>query len=175
MNSIPAKDPLEPAAGNTAAIWNLLKPIVDPEIPVLSIIELGMIRDIQMLESVPEVIFTPTYPGCPAINIILGKIRALCDTHGYRNLKITIVSSPAWTTDWLSEEVTIKLKGCGFAPPNPKQQVCNDKLYAANEAVPCPYCSSWHTHRISEFGSRACTVPYQCGTCQQSFDYFKCH
>jgi len=95
--------------------------------------------------------------------------------YGLKNVKIIQVLSPAWTTDWMSEEGKRKLKEYGIAPPNPKQQVCKDELFAPNEAVQCPHCNSYHTHRISEFGSTACKALYQCDDCKEPFDYFKCH
>jgi len=94
---------------------------------------------------------------------------------GFKNIKITTVLSPAWTTDWMSEKGKQKLKAYGIAPPNPRQQVCNNDLFSPHEAVQCPQCSSYYTHRISEFGSTACKALYQCLECKEPFDYFKCH
>jgi ring-1,2-phenylacetyl-CoA epoxidase subunit PaaD len=94
--------------------------------------------------------------------------------NGFSNIKITPVLSPAWTTDWMTEEGKRKLKEYGIAPPNPKQQACKDELFA-EEAIQCPHCNSYHTHRISEFGSTACKALYQCDDCKEPFDYFKCH
>ncbi len=96
-------------------------------------------------------------------------------SHGYKKVEVIQVLSPAWTTDWMSEEGKKKLKDYGIAPPNPRQQVCNDKLFAADEAVQCPQCNSWHTRRISEFGSTACKSLFACEDCKEPFDYFKCH
>src|SRR5204862_1223918 len=92
-----------------------------------------------------------------------------------KKVKVTQVLSPAWTTEWMSEDGKRKLKEYGIAPPNPKQQVCDQKLFAAAEAVQCPHCNSYHTHRISEVGSTACKALYQCDDCKEPFDYFKCH
>ncbi|HEX4875596.1 MAG TPA: 1,2-phenylacetyl-CoA epoxidase subunit PaaD [Chitinophagaceae bacterium] len=156
-------------------LWDLLKEVKDPEIPVLSIIDLGIVRDIKMSDDEPEIIITPTYTGCPAMDMIAATIKMEMATLGFKNVKVTHVISPAWTTEWMSEEGKTKLKEYGIAPPNPKQQVCNDKLFAADEAVQCPHCESWHTHRISEFGSTACKALYQCKDCMEPFDYFKCH
>ena len=99
----------------------------------------------------------------------------MLSTLGFKKIKITQSLSPAWTTDWMSEEGKRKLRAYGIAPPNPKQQVCNDKLFAADEAVQCPQCDSWHTHRVSEFGSTPCKALYVCDDCKEPFDYFKCH
>jgi ring-1,2-phenylacetyl-CoA epoxidase subunit PaaD len=156
-------------------LYAYLEEIKDPEVPVLSIIDLGIVRDIQINKDGLEVIITPTYTGCPAMDMIAANIRILLSTLGFKKIKITTALSPAWTTDWMSEEGKRKLKEYGIAPPNPKQQVCNNKLFAADEAVQCPQCNSYHTHRISEFGSTACKALYKCDDCKEPFDYFKCH
>ena len=156
-------------------IWSILETVTDPEIPVLTIIDLGIVRDIKINDGEIQVIITPTYTGCPAMDMIAASIRMELATQGFKKIKITHSISPAWTTDWMSEEGKRKLKEYGIAPPNPRQQVCNDKLFAAAEAVQCPHCDSHHTHRISEFGSTACKALYQCDDCKEPFDYFKCH
>lgn len=157
------------------ALFAYLEEIKDPEIPVLSIIDLGIVRDIKMNNDEVEVIITSTYTGCPAMDIIAAAIRIEMATLGFKKIKITQSISPPWTTDWMSEEGKRKLKEYGIAPPNPTQQVCNTKLFAAAEAVQCPRCNSYHTHRISEFGSTACKALYQCDDCKEPFDYFRCH
>jgi ring-1,2-phenylacetyl-CoA epoxidase subunit PaaD len=156
-------------------IWSVLETVTDPEIPVLSITELGILRDIKVNGEEIEVIITPTYTGCPAMDMISMNIKMALLEQGYKKVKITSVLSPAWTTDWMSDEGKRKLKEYGIAPPNPKQQVCDQKLFADAEAVQCPHCNSYHTHRISEFGSTACKALYQCDDCKEPFDYFKCH
>ena len=161
-------------------IWSILSTVVDPEVPVLTILDLGIVRDVKF-SNTPlgdggiEIIITPTYTGCPAMDMIAMNIRLALAEQGYKQVKVTSVLSPAWTTDWMTEAGKEKLKQYGIAPPNPKQQVCNDKLFAADEAVQCPHCNSWHTHRVSEFGSTACKALYQCDDCKEPFDYFKCH
>ncbi len=157
------------------SIYNYLEEIKDPEVPVLSIIDLGIVRDVKMNEDEVEVVITPTYTGCPAMDLITTTIKIELSTLGFKKVKVTQVLSPAWTTEWMSEEGKRKLKEYGIAPPNPKQQVCDQKLFAEAEAVPCPHCNSYHTHRISEFGSTACKALYQCNDCKEPFDYFKCH
>lgn len=156
-------------------LYEYLEEINDPEVPVLSIIDLGIVRDILMHDDELEVIITPTYTGCPAMDMIAANIRIELATLGFKNVKITHAISPPWTTEWMSEEGKRKLKAYGIAPPNPKQQVCSDKLFSADEAVQCPHCDSYHTHRISEFGSTACKALFQCDDCKEPFDYFKCH
>ena len=156
-------------------IWNILKDVPDPEVPVLTVQDLGIIRDIHLHDDEVEVVITPTYSGCPAMDMIATNIRLALLENGFKNIKVTTVLSPAWTTDWMSEEGKQKLKAYGIAPPNPKQQVCNNELFAPHEIVQCPRCDSYHTHRISEFGSTACKALYQCDECSEPFDYFKCH
>lgn len=172
-------------------LWSILAGIADPEVPVLSIVDLGIVRNIILhqyppLEPAPiaigvgsdggvEVIITPTYSGCPALDMIAMNIRLALLENGFTNIKITTVLSPPWTTDWMSQEGKQKLKKYGIAPPNPRLPVCHNDLFAAHEAVQCPQCNSYHTHRISEFGSTACKALYRCDDCKEPFDYFKCH
>ena len=160
---------------NKETIYSYLEEINDPEVPVLSIMDLGIVRDVKMNEEELEVIITPTYTGCPAMDMITTTIKIQLATLGFKKIKVTQALSPVWTTEWMSEEGKRKLKEYGIAPPNPKQQVCDQKLFAAAEAVQCPQCNSYHTHRISEFGSTACKALYQCDDCKEPFDYFKCH
>ncbi len=156
-------------------ILEYLGEIKDPEVPVLSIVDLGIVREIKMNGEEIEVLITPTYTGCPAMDMISTQIRILLSTLGFKKYRVTQILSPAWTTEWMSEEGKKKLKEYGIAPPNPRQQVCDEKLFAAAEAVQCPHCESWHTRRVSEFGSTACKALYQCEDCREPFDYFKCH
>ena len=157
-------------------IYSYLEEVKDPEVPVLNVIDMGIVRDVILHhDDWLEIIITPTYSGCPAMDVISMNIRIMLSTLGFKKVKITQALSPAWTTDWMSEEGKRKLKNYGIAPPNPKQQVCNDKLFAADEAVECPQCDSWHTHRVSEFGSTPCKALYVCDDCKEPFDYFKCH
>ena len=156
-------------------IWNILKDIPDPEVPVLSILDLGIVRAVSLHNDEVEVTITPTYSGCPAMDMIAMNIRMALLENNFKNVRITTVLSPAWTTEWMSEDGKRKLKEYGIAPPNPRQQVCDNDLFAAHEAVQCPQCNSYHTHRISEFGSTACKALYRCDECKEPFDYFKCH
>lgn len=156
-------------------VWSMLEEVTDPEVPVLSVIDLGIVRDIKVTEEEIEVIITPTYSGCPAMDVISMSIKMLLLSNGFKKVKVTSVLSPAWTTDWMTEKGKKKLLEYGIAPPNPKQQVCSQDLFAPDEAVQCPHCHSYHTHRISEFGSTACKALYQCDDCKEPFDYFKCH
>ena len=156
-------------------IYTYLEEVKDPEVPVLSVLDLGIVRDIILKDDEIEVMITPTYSGCPAMDMIALQIRMSLLSRGYKNVKVTQVLSPAWTTDWMSEEGKRKLKEYGIAPPNPKQQVCSQELFEPHESVQCSRCNSYHTQRISEFGSTACKALYQCLDCKEPFDYFKCH
>jgi ring-1,2-phenylacetyl-CoA epoxidase subunit PaaD len=162
-------------------IRKILEEVKDPEVPVLSIIDLGILRDVQFTcsnstEENPGVrlTITPTYSGCPAMDVIQMDIRLKLLEKGYRNIQIQQSLSPAWTTDWMSEEGKRKLKEFGIAPPNPKQQFCSAEMFQ-QEAVQCPHCDSFHTEVISQFGSTACKALYRCLDCKEAFDYFKCH
>jgi len=158
-----------------ATIWSILENVNDPEVPVLSVIDLGIIRDVVVQgDGSVEVIITPTYTGCPAMDMISANIRMELMEKGIEKVKVTTVLSPAWTTDWMSEAGKNKLKEYGIAPPLPKQQVCRTTLFS-DEAIACPKCNSYHTRKISEFGSTACKALYQCLDCLEPFDYFKCH
>lgn len=156
-------------------IWSLLQAVNDPEVPVLSVVDLGIIRDVRAGEDGIEIILTPTYSGCPAMDMIRMNIRMVLLERGYTTVKLTTVLSPAWTTDWMSNLGKEKLKAYGIAPPLPSQQVCRPALFHREEAIECPHCRSYHTTRISEFGSTACKALYRCEDCKEPFDYFKCH
>ena len=150
-------------------IYAYLEEINDPEVPVLSIIDLGIVRDVIMHEDDEiEVVITSTYTGCPAMDLIASTIKIELATLGFKKIKITMALSPAWTTEWMSEEGKRKLLEYGIAPP--------DKRFAiAKDGVDCPQCRSHNTRLISEFGSTACKALFQCNDCKEPFDYFKCH
>ena len=155
-------------------IWTLLEEVKDPEVPVLSVIDMGIIRSVKTEADQIRITITPTYSGCPAMDIISMDIRLKLIEKGYRNVIIQQSLSPAWTTDWMSENGKQKLKAFGIAPPNPVQQFCTSEMFR-EESVECPRCHSVHTERISEFGSTACKALYRCLDCREAFDYFKCH
>ena len=155
-------------------IWDILEQVTDPEIPVLTITDLGIVRDVK-IDSTPlgdggiEVIITPTYTGCPAMDMIAMNIRLALIENGYHKIKITSVLAPAWTTDWMSEAGKRKLNEYGIAPPHSLSQEASDRI------INCPQCNSSNVKCISEFGSTACKALYQCSDCKEPFDYFKCH
>ncbi len=153
-------------------IRQLLENVFDPEIPVLSVVDLGVVRDIHIHDNDVEVFITSTYSGCPAMDMISMNIKMELLFHGYKNVKLTHVLSPSWTTDWMSESGKKKLKDYGIAPPIGKSF---DKTFLENLKVECPHCGSLNTKPISEFGSTSCKSLYRCNECLEPFDYFKCH
>jgi ring-1,2-phenylacetyl-CoA epoxidase subunit PaaD len=158
-------------------VWAILEQVSDPEIPVLSIVDLGIVREVKITSSTPPsgglgVFITPTYSGCPAMDMIATNIRMALFENGYHNVKINTVLSPAWTTDWMKDKGKEKLKAYGIAPPVGKSF---DQKYLEDLKVECPQCRSKHTKPISEFGSTSCKALFQCDDCKEPFDYFKCH
>jgi ring-1,2-phenylacetyl-CoA epoxidase subunit PaaD len=149
-------------------IYDILQEVCDPEVPVLTITDLGIVRDVKLHKDEVEVIITPTYTGCPAMDMIAMNIKLALIENGYHKIKITSVLAPAWTTDWMSEAGKRKLKEYGIAAPDKKITIPVD-------GVGCPLCNSTNTKLISEFGSTACKALYQCNDCKEPFDYFKCH
>ncbi len=154
-------------------IFNILETVSDPEIPVLSITDMGIIRDVKFHDSLVEVVITPTYSGCPAMNVIEIEILATLKMNGIENVKVSTVLSPPWTTDWLTERGRQRLLEYGIAPPV-GSSVDKRALFADDKIVPCPQCSSTNTKMISQFGSTACKAMYKCKDCLEPFDYFKC-
>ncbi|RYD95098.1 MAG: phenylacetate-CoA oxygenase subunit PaaJ [Sphingobacteriales bacterium] len=155
-------------------IWSLLEAVKDPEIPVLSVLDMGIIRAVTVQDEAVEIVITPTYTGCPAMDVIAMDIRLKLIEQGIRKVTIRQQLSPAWTTDWMSTEGKERLKAFGIAPPNPKPQLCDSDMFT-EEAVQCPRCDSWHTELISQFASTACKSMYRCLDCKEAFDHFKCH
>lgn len=153
-------------------IWDLLNEVFDPEVPVLSVVDLGIVRSVEEIEEVVHVTITPTYIGCPAMQTIEKDIRVKFKDKGINNFIINTAISPAWTTDWMSEEGKRKLKAYGIAPP--QNEPDKSVLFADPIIVPCPQCEASDTKMISQFGSTACKAHYQCNQCKEPFDYFKC-
>lgn len=162
-----------------AGIWKILEEVHDPEVPVLSILDLGVVRSVAVTAPISEgekpsvqLTVTPTYSGCPAMDVISMDIRLKLIENGIRNVTIQQQLSPAWTTDWMTEEGKKKLKAYGIAPPQYNKK--NISLFE-DTAVPCPRCTSSNTQLISQFASTACKSMYRCLDCKEAFDYFKCH
>jgi phenylacetate-CoA oxygenase, PaaJ subunit len=151
-------------------IWRLLGQIPDPEVPVLTITDLGMVRSVAPQGDGWVVGFTPTYSGCPATEHLLGEIRNVMTEHGFTPVHIVLQLDPAWTTDWMNADARERLRQYGISPP--QAHACH--ATSVPDDVTCPRCGSTHTTLISEFGSTACKALYRCDSCREPFDYFKC-
>ncbi|MHC5653337.1 1,2-phenylacetyl-CoA epoxidase subunit PaaD [Stappia sp.] len=153
--------------------WDVAAEVPDPEVPVLTIADLGVLRDVRVGEDgAVEVDITPTYTGCPAMAVFTFDIEAALLKAGFASVRINTVLSPAWTTDWLSEEAREKLRAYGIAPPAGK---ASRRALFGDDEVACPQCGSLDTQKVSEFGSTACKALWRCRACAEPFDYFKCH
>ena len=156
-------------------VWEVLKQVTDPEIPVLTVMDMGIIRLVEVHDGIVEVTITPTYSGCPAMDMISVNIRLALIEAGYRDIRIHTVLDPAWTTDWMTEEGKQKLRAYGIAPPAETTARSRKLLFDDEVDVECPRCQSHNTRLLSQFGSTACKALYQCNDCKEPFDYFKCH
>ena len=146
--------------GNTDKIWELLNTVPDPEIPVISVVELGVIRNIEFINDSYLISITPTYSGCPAVKAFQDDIKTCLLNNGVDNFELKLIYSPAWTTDWMTENTKEKLLKYGISPPS--------------ETVICPQCKSTSTNTISDFGSTACKSFHSCKNCLEPFEHFKC-
>jgi ring-1,2-phenylacetyl-CoA epoxidase subunit PaaD len=157
-----------------AEILSILQTVTDPEIPVLTLQDLGVIREVNLKDGGEvEVVITPTYTGCPAMDMMEASIKSVLKEQGYQRVSVRSVLSPAWTTDWLSEEGKKKLKEYGIAPPAGTAE--KYAILGEETTVECPRCGSMNTRMVSQFGSTACKALFQCRECLEPFDYFKCH
>ena len=160
-------------------VWAALATVPDPEVPVVSIVELGIVRDVAWDDARLVVKVTPTYSGCPATEMINELIREVLATIGIAEVVLINQLSPPWTTDWMAPEAKVRLKGFGIAPPHvlgARVDVAGiSPLRRAQVVVPCPRCNSTNTQLLSQFGSTACKAQYRCNDCREPFDYFKPH
>ena len=154
-------------------LWKILEDVKDPEIPVLSLIDLGVVRNIEMQGEVPHVIITPTYSGCPAMMEMEEDIKTRLMAEGFKTVEVKTVLTPTWTTDWITEKGRVALQEYGIAPP---EQATTDKsaLLGQPRQVTCPQCKSTNSEMLSQFGSTPCKALYRCKMCKEPFDYFKC-
>jgi ring-1,2-phenylacetyl-CoA epoxidase subunit PaaD len=152
--------------------WDAAASVTDPEIPVLTIDDLGVLREVELVGDRVEVAITPTYSGCPAMTMIALEIELALARAGFANAKVRTVLSPAWTTDWMSEAGRSKLAEYGIAPP--LASGARRALFGIAQ-VQCPQCGSDDTELLSEFGSTSCKALWRCKACHEPFDYFKCH
>lgn len=163
----PARTPEEERAYRAAAS------VCDPEVPVLTIEDLGVLRGVRQEGERMVATITPTYSGCPAMDMIGLHVEVALRDAGFANVAVERVLAPAWTTDWMSKAGKEKLSAYGIAPPVGKAG--RGALFGADETIPCPHCGSAATEKLSEFGSTACKALYRCTACREPFDYFKCH
>jgi ring-1,2-phenylacetyl-CoA epoxidase subunit PaaD len=162
----------EAAARREQAVWALLGEVLDPEIPVLSIVDLGVVRHVRhAADGTLHVGITPTYSGCPATEVIRASVRSALDAHGHKDAVLDSVLSPPWTSAWLTAAGRRKLRAFGIAPP---EEGAAGRAPWHAPAVTCPRCGSRASERISEFGSTPCKAHYRCSSCREPFDYFKC-
>ena len=159
-------------AASREEILGWLGEIADPEIPVLSLHDLGIVRDVEVNDRV-TVSLTPTYSGCPATEVIEKSVVETLHEHGIKDVVIKRVLSPAWTTDWITAEGRSKLREYGIAPPEAGGASKRELLFG-QRVIPCPRCDSQNTSVVSEFGSTACKASYKCNACLEPFEYFKC-
>lgn len=159
-------------------VYGWLSAVTDPEVPVLTILDLGIVRDVAISKNTqdePEVkvTITPTYSGCPAMDVIAIGIRMALLSHGIRNINVDMQLKPAWTTDWMSEEGKRKLEEYGIAPP--KRKAADTLGLFEDDKVACPRCHSEDTVLVSRFGPTSCKALYKCQSCHEPFEHFKCH
>jgi ring-1,2-phenylacetyl-CoA epoxidase subunit PaaD len=153
-------------------IWAWLAEVEDPEIPVVSVVDLGIVRDFRIKSRGVEVDVSPTYSGCPATEVIEDSIVSALEKHGMAPVRINRILSPPWTTEWISEEGRQKLRDYGIAPP--EHGSSKSDLLRSGRTIACPQCNSLRTTCVSEFGSTACKAAYKCDECLEPFEYFKC-
>lgn len=156
-------------------VWLRLDYVKDPEIPTMSVIDMGIVRDVIYSDSSIEIIITPTYSGCPAIKVIETDIIKELKKHYTQEIILTNRLSPAWTTDWMTEDAKLKLLESKIAPPIGKSEDNLFNILNQNPTVKCPYCNSPNTQIVSYFGTTACKSLFTCKSCEMPFDYFKCH
>ena len=156
----------------TEAAREVLGTVPDPEVPVISVVELGIVRDVQLDGDALTVVVTPTYSGCPAMHEIERDIVSALESRGFTNVRVRVTYAPAWTTDWIGAEAREKLRAYGIAPPGPAPQSDIVPLMR-RRVVACPYCGSTRTTLRSEFGSTACKAIHMCDACRQPFEELK--
>lgn len=154
-------------------LLEVLNGVMDPEVPVLSVVELGIVRDVSVGDEGVVVTITPTYSGCPALRVIEQDIEAALRSHGVERVQVQTSYSPAWTTDWIPAEAREKLRAYGIAPPGAADHDAPVAIGRRRPAVRCPYCGSAETETQSEFGSTACKAIHVCKSCRQPFEEFK--
>lgn len=168
---------MNPSLPELEQVWQWLDTVPDPEIPVISLVDLGIIRELRYEDDTLVVIVTPTYSGCPATAVINQDIEAKLREHGIENLRLERQLSPPWTTDWMSEKGRENLRAYGIVPPVEQTSDSPKSIWLRSEGTPpvaCPRCNSENTSLVSHFGSTPCKSNYRCLDCLEPFDYFKC-
>ncbi|WP_374438923.1 1,2-phenylacetyl-CoA epoxidase subunit PaaD [Pseudomonas panipatensis] len=161
-----------PAADDLSLAWRVLGQVMDPEVPVVSVVDLGIVRGLDWLDGHLRVVVTPTYSGCPATEVIEQDIQQALEQAGFTAPRLQRRLDPAWTTDWISEAGRAALRAYGIAPPTGSSS--KRSLLGETPEIRCPQCGSLHTEQLSQFGSTACKALYRCLDCREPFDYFKC-
>jgi ring-1,2-phenylacetyl-CoA epoxidase subunit PaaD len=167
--SVARPRPADPA---DRRLWDIAATVIDPEVPVLTIEDLGVLRSVRTTGTGVVVEITPTYSGCPAVDAMRDDIATALKGRGIENVTVNVVLAPAWTTDWMSEAGRDKLEAYGIAPPALRR---TDGVVGLGLGIRCPHCGSLHTRETSHFGSTSCKALYVCQRCQEPFDYFKGH
>ncbi len=168
MSEAPVEDP------RVARAWAVLGTVMDPEVPVLSVVDLGIVRAVRARAGHLAIDLTPTYTGCPATAAIRIDVETAIEAAGLGRPKIALVNAPAWTSDWIGPAAREKLRAYGIAPPDGKAAGLHAAMFAPAPALACPRCNSADTRKTSEFGSTACKALYACNACAEPFEYFKC-
>lgn len=173
MNATHRPLPVDRGCGRLAAAWEVLSQVPDPEVPAVSLVELGIVRDLVETADGVEVVLTPTYSGCPATEVIEQSVRDALARFG--EVTVTMRRAPAWTTDWITDEGRDKLRRYGIAPPGPvaEGQGVPIRIVRRRDAIACPRCGSASTEQLSAFGSTACKSLYRCLACREPFEHFK--
>lgn len=167
------------AARNADAVLRMLAEVKDPELPTLDVVELGIVRAVHVENNAVRVDITPTYSGCPAMQVIESDIMSTLSAHGFQSVEINTIYSPAWSSDWITGDARAKLRESGIAPPHLRDPSSGESvkelvsLTRAAVVIECPFCASSNTVERSAFGSTACKAIYVCNNCKQPFDYFK--
>lgn len=169
-----ASQSLKPKDQESLTAWQVAATVLDPEVPVLTIEDLGILRRVEVIGDSVSAVLTPTYSGCPAIDQMRDDVTNRLKQAGYKNVTVTYTLTPAWTTDWMSEEGKLKLKEYGIAPPAARSDALRGPI-PIQLGVKCPRCDSLFTEEVSKFGSTSCKALYRCKSCDEPFDYFKIH
>lgn len=169
-----ASAPNRPTDAASRAVWDIAAEVPDPEVPVLTIEDLGVLREARVDGTHVHVTLTPTYSGCPAIDQMRDDVITKLREAGYPNVRVDYTLTPAWSTDWMSEAGKQKLEAYGIAPPSGLSTARQGPI-PVSLGVKCPRCGSLRTHEVSRFGSTSCKAFYECLACLEPFDYFKVH